>query len=759
MSRIIKNIDVFGTLDNSSHPTKIKDSSLVKRENFRYQLGDYGVAVFRNAFNRYNTNQLGGGFPIISMFEARLSSGTNYLMAVISNGSSSKVIRITSPYTGTSTDVSATSADENYALQFAQIKDKVYRANRGGGAAANFATDFTNDLEVGVPPMENSGISVADNGVGNLTGNYRWAVTYVYGSNMESGISTGDDGYGGFPSGSPAAKKVQLQNIPLGNAYCTSRRIYRASDADYMTYYYVGSLADNTSTTFDDNVPDAELGLGRSQASFFTFEKPYKSKYIAVHNNRMIQGYLKDNHTNAPAMVNGDLSLRTGTDLDLNAIYKYRIFKILGNVSTVDSKQKFVLSKPVELTITTTTQRNVRITFPAAEIADEWYRGVVIQRTEGGGSAFYNLTTQATMPATFDDTAPDSSLVANSDNSAYTEIPQVASDLFPSRISVSAVDELGFSQPDLVETTIEIGESDDQEITGIWSTEYALIAFRNRSIYRVDTNPDSTGFWKATSLFETIGSDAGMQCRTPNGFVFVKTSSATKDKMLCYEWNFGSEPRVCTGKIQTIINALSSVTVRDIDYNSKTNRVSILIYDGTLSYKYEYDLNVRDENGNGEWNPMFNATDLNLRSIINPVNYDELMGSGIGYLMFEDAASSFRDYIAGSSVAFTGLLKTKKYEFTEGDLMPRRFRMITEGSTTGDMTLKYAVDNGSQTSKTLTGASVSGIYRVNHTDFSGANDRAYRNIDFQIEWAGNGSMKIHNLFFELRLRHMRTAGR
>jgi uncharacterized phiE125 gp8 family phage protein len=55
--------------------------------------------------------------------------------------------------------------------------------------------------------------------------------------------------------------KVQLSAIPLGGALVTSRKLYRTT-AGGSTYLLLATLADNTTTTYLDNIADASLGAG-----------------------------------------------------------------------------------------------------------------------------------------------------------------------------------------------------------------------------------------------------------------------------------------------------------------------------------------------------------------------------------------------------------------------------------------------------------------------------------------------------------------
>jgi uncharacterized phiE125 gp8 family phage protein len=55
--------------------------------------------------------------------------------------------------------------------------------------------------------------------------------------------------------------KVQLSGIPLGGSAVTSRKIYRTA-AGGAVYMLLATLADNTTTTYLDNIADSALGAG-----------------------------------------------------------------------------------------------------------------------------------------------------------------------------------------------------------------------------------------------------------------------------------------------------------------------------------------------------------------------------------------------------------------------------------------------------------------------------------------------------------------
>lgn len=94
---------------------------------------------------------------------------------------------------------------------------------------------------------------------GNVTaGSHRYRVTFVTadgeteGGVVSSAVTVADAGVNG---------KVELTAIPLGGSLVTSRKIYRTA-AGGSTYLLLATIADNTTTTYTDNIADGSLGAG-----------------------------------------------------------------------------------------------------------------------------------------------------------------------------------------------------------------------------------------------------------------------------------------------------------------------------------------------------------------------------------------------------------------------------------------------------------------------------------------------------------------
>jgi flagellar hook protein FlgE len=97
---------------------------------------------------------------------------------------------------------------------------------------------------------------------GNLSGKYRYYVTYA---TISGGPGNGTESRPA-PLSDPinaANQQIDLTNVPTANPAewgpTAVRRIYRNLENDDSTFYYLGEIADNVTTTFTDNVLDSAI--------------------------------------------------------------------------------------------------------------------------------------------------------------------------------------------------------------------------------------------------------------------------------------------------------------------------------------------------------------------------------------------------------------------------------------------------------------------------------------------------------------------
>jgi uncharacterized phage protein gp47/JayE len=125
------------------------------------------------------------------------------------------------------------------------------------GAPRSFGLDpiiFVTNADVtvaapGTPTAPSAAINVT---AGNLNGSYEYAVTFVTASGE---TLQGPDAV----AVTPVNQRVDLTLIPIGGTGTTARKIYRQKNGT-GNYQLVTTLADNTTTTFTDNVADGSLG-------------------------------------------------------------------------------------------------------------------------------------------------------------------------------------------------------------------------------------------------------------------------------------------------------------------------------------------------------------------------------------------------------------------------------------------------------------------------------------------------------------------
>jgi hypothetical protein len=98
-----------------------------------------------------------------------------------------------------------------------------------------------------------TGPTVVDGAVGVVTvGTHRWAVTFTK-AGSESAL-------GPFTSFTSAGTvHCSLTAVPLGPTGTTGRNVYKTIAGGTTDYRLIGAIADNTTTTFDDNLADATL--------------------------------------------------------------------------------------------------------------------------------------------------------------------------------------------------------------------------------------------------------------------------------------------------------------------------------------------------------------------------------------------------------------------------------------------------------------------------------------------------------------------
>ncbi len=139
-------------------------------------------------------------------------------------------------------------------------------------------TDWTRH---GVPEPTNT-ISAVTGGTagGNLNGDYLYKVAYV-----NSYTATGDLSSAAVGTISAANEDVVLTSLPVApqSFGVAQRKIYRTDAGTTTPYKLIGTINDNTTTTFNDNVASANAGASADTDAGV----PPNWRYIVTHQDRL----------------------------------------------------------------------------------------------------------------------------------------------------------------------------------------------------------------------------------------------------------------------------------------------------------------------------------------------------------------------------------------------------------------------------------------------------------------------------------------
>lgn len=124
----------------------------------------------------------------------------------------------------------------------------------GNGGTIPYKWNGTEYTRHGVyPPTTTS--TVASQATGLLTGDYRWKVTAVNSNSVESDVGPATATF----TAASATARVTLPTFAVSYGV-NARRLYR-TEVGASVFKRVAEIANNTATTYDDNIPDASLGV------------------------------------------------------------------------------------------------------------------------------------------------------------------------------------------------------------------------------------------------------------------------------------------------------------------------------------------------------------------------------------------------------------------------------------------------------------------------------------------------------------------
>lgn len=264
----------WGTLKSKYKPeTKYVTSDEFTAGSYNFVTNVDGSITKRPTDVLYNASALAAVGK--DQFEAIFSNGVHHLLAMVAG--------ILKYSTGDSIVTTAKSGyTSNANMEYSMYQNRVYFDNgvdnanvydlttSYGGVTYTFPTQTIKEMGCQVP---SSAVTfAADSGTG-ITGSFHYKVTYLYYGFEESN--------GGSASAlhTVANKTINLTAVPIGGYGVTARKIYR--DANDGNYVLVGTISDNTTTTYADSLTAGTTAIPT------THGLPPVFSYIALNLSRL----------------------------------------------------------------------------------------------------------------------------------------------------------------------------------------------------------------------------------------------------------------------------------------------------------------------------------------------------------------------------------------------------------------------------------------------------------------------------------------
>ncbi len=217
----------------------------------------------------YNPTALAS--PVKDQFEAIFSDGVHHLLEVESGE-----IKFTSGDNIFNTIVNGAGFIAAANFEFATIRDRVYGCNGINGPQVYDRAVNYGGVVYTAPRMKSMGAQAPTTaptvaivaGAGVPTGGHKYKASFLYYGFEESN--------GGLESSlvtivAGPNQQVDLTSIPIGGYGVTARNIYR--DNDDGNFLRIGTINDNTTSTFSDNAPSATFPIPTDNGVPPTFQE------------------------------------------------------------------------------------------------------------------------------------------------------------------------------------------------------------------------------------------------------------------------------------------------------------------------------------------------------------------------------------------------------------------------------------------------------------------------------------------------------
>lgn len=289
-----------GGLNSKYQKTLIQDNE--SPDNLNIIAGDLAAGT-RHGYVKVNTASV-GTFVCDGLYTRRGSNNAETMIAFY--GGNGYTLNSTSLVTIPSAQSVFTIANR---VGSSQMEDHIFFGNGGVTPYKYNGTDFTRH---GIEVASNV-ISVNSNGAGALSGAYAYKVTYRNSALVEGNPSDASTTF------VVTAKVIRVTSLPVApQSYGVGARVlYRTVDSG-TTFFRVAVIADNTTTTYDDNIADSSLGAQAPSNN----GKPPTYSTIIFHKRRLFM-----NDVNNPQFV-------WYTDLDNPYVVGSTSFETFGDSST-----------------------------------------------------------------------------------------------------------------------------------------------------------------------------------------------------------------------------------------------------------------------------------------------------------------------------------------------------------------------------------------------------------------------------------------
>lgn len=272
-------IDNFKTINRKLKRNLLSRDTGFDAKNLRYDT-IYGSLSKRLSRSKYNTTSLGA--PPIQALVRYYKNSTNSAALLIATASA---IKIGYDDTGVFSNIKTGLLSTNYVFQ--TYKDLLYMFNgEDNNIVFNLSTKLTQVENMGVPSMVNLPSATLSLTVGVLSGTVFYAISQQLDGYQEGNVTASVAGI------AVTGSQVTLTVPTSTNTRCTGRYIYRTK-SNASTLYRLGTITNNSTTTFADNTADASLDTAIIAPTDYGVPAAYK--FVTLHKERVFMAWRKGN--------------------------------------------------------------------------------------------------------------------------------------------------------------------------------------------------------------------------------------------------------------------------------------------------------------------------------------------------------------------------------------------------------------------------------------------------------------------------------